>query len=262
MRADGVAAVLAVLCGFTTFAPARAIQLPPSPPCAGEAIIARTSQGTQPAVTVWHTRTLPENWHLASCSGFAPPGDAVLIEVVGSLHHDGDALSLLARLGEVSTQRDILYWNISHGDWRNLLVDATALSGPSPELRRLDFRPDEMRPGARFYLLYDDDERPGPIIFEIEVREARPDGFVTVLRNVTAMRLMGVSIAGPGDLSNLLSIRRIGPGQFAYYGLSAVALAPMAAAMISDGAHINRAVASYRFLAGIPYDGDPPAALK
>ena len=73
---------------------------------------------------------------------------------------------------------------------------------------------------------------------------------------------MGFSIADPGDISSMLSVRRVGSGEFDYYALTAVSLAPMAAAMISDADHVNRAVASYRFLAGIPGDRDPPAMLK
>jgi hypothetical protein len=39
-------------------------------------------------------------------------------------------------------------------------------------------------------------------------------------------------------------------------------LNPLAAAMLSDAAHVNRAVATFRYVAGIPGDRDPPAALK
>ena len=53
-------------------------------------------------------------------------------------------------------------------------------------------------------------EKPGPVVFETEIREAGPDGFVTVMRNTTAMRLMGLSIADPGDISSMLSIQRVG----------------------------------------------------
>lgn len=234
----------------------------PLPPCAAETAPARTGAETQPSVTVWHTRALPEGWQLASCSGLVPPSGSVFIEVAGRLQHDGDALSLLERMGSVSDQTGMLYWSVGQGGWRKLLVDAAALSGPDPALRRADFKLDEMQPGARLYMLYDDDEDPGPVVFETEVREAGPDGFVTVMRNASAMRLMGFAIADQGDVSSMLSIRRVAPGAFTYYALTAVALAPVAAAMVADASHINRAVASYRYLAGIPGDRDPPAMLK
>ena len=76
------------------------------------------------------------------------------------------------------------------------------------------------------------------------------------------MRLMGLIVADPGDSRACSSSERMAPGEFAYYALSAVHLAPMAAALVPDAAHINRAVGSFRFLAGIPGDRDPPAMLK
>ena len=127
---------------------------------------------------------------------------------------------------------------------------------------RPDFAPGELRAGAKLFTLYDDDDRTGPVIFGTEIREAGPDGFVTVARNVTDLRLMWVSIAGPGDLSSMTSVHRVGPDTFDYYSLSAIALVRLAAAMMPDASHINRAVATYRYLAGIPGDHDPPAALK
>jgi hypothetical protein len=246
----------AVLTGL----PVRA-ELPPQPPCAGEPVPTWSSADGGPTVTVWHSSSLPEHWKPAACSGLAPPADAVFVAVAGQFHHSGDALSILARVGAVSQQRDILYWSVRHTNWRRLLFDASALSGPDPALRRSDFAPGELRAGAKLFTLYDDD-RTGPVIFETEIRESSPDGFVTVARNVTDLRLMGFSVAGPGDLSSMTSVHRVGPDTFGYYSLNAIALARLAAAMMSDAAHINRAVATYRYLAGIPGDRDPPAALK
>lgn len=262
MRLLRLATVFAACGCVIASADARANVLTPLPPCAGEAVSARTLAETQPSVTIWHTPASPDGWQLAGCSGFAPPSNAVLIEVAGRLQHDGDALSLLERIGSVTSQSEMLYWSVGHGDWRKLLADAAALSGPDPALRRADFKLDELRPGARLYTLYDDEEKPGPTVFETDIREAGPDGFITVMRNTTAMRLMGFSIADPGEISSMLSITRVAPGEFDYYALTAVALAPMAAAMTSDASHVNRAVASFRYLAGIPGDRDPPAMLK
>lgn len=243
-------------------AAANATLPPPAPPCLGVEAGSQKIVEAAPTVTVWHSPSLPEGWQLASCSGLVPPNDAVLIEVAGRFHHDGDALSLLERIGAVSSQGEMIYWSASGSEWRRLLDDASALSGPDLGLRRADFKLDEMRPGSRIHTLYDDEEKTGPVVFETDIRAANPDGFVTVMRNTTPMELMGFAIADPGDISSMLSIRRVSPGEFDYYALTAVALAPMAAAMVTDASHVNRAVASYRFLAGIPGDRDPPAMIK
>jgi hypothetical protein len=211
---------------------------------------------------VWHADTLPEHWQPAACSGLSPPAGATFVAVAGQFRHEGDALDVLARLGAVSQQLDIRYWSVSELDWRRLLVDASALSGPDPKQRRADFAPADLQAGAQVYALYDDDESAGPVVLETEIREAGPDGFVTVARNLTDLRLMGISIAAPGSLSSMTAVRRAGPDTFDYYSLSAMALNPLAAAMMSDSQHVNRAVATYRYVAGIPSDRDPPAALK
>ena len=244
--------------------PARAELSAPEPPCAEPpgSTVAHAAAGDDPTVRVWHAPSLPENWQLAGCTGLEPPSDAVLIEISGRFRHDGDARTMLAKLGAVSTHTGIIFWDVDEGGWRQLLPDAAALSAPDLNARRPDFTLDEMSVGARLYMLYDDQEQPGPTVFETEVREAGPEGFVTVMRNVTPMTLMGFSIADPGAISSMLQVRAIAPGEFEYYGLTAVALASLAAAMTSDSDHVNRAVASYRFLAGIPGDREPPALLK
>ncbi|MGD9509555.1 MAG: DUF6675 family protein [Geminicoccaceae bacterium] len=235
---------------------------PPQPPCAGDVVPPWPAPGTGPSVTVWHTDALPEQWQPAACSGLAPPAGATFVAVAGRFRHEGTALDVLARLGTISRQLGMLYWNVSDLDWRRLLVDASALSGPDPAQRRPDFQPAELAAGSHIYALYDDDQNPGPVVFETEIREADPDGFVIVARNVTDLRLMGISIAAPGDLSSMTAVRRTGSDTFDYYSLSAMALNPLAAAMMSDSDQVNRAVATFRYLAGIAGDRDPPVALK
>jgi hypothetical protein len=244
-------------------APAAWAELPPQPPCAGDVVPAWPApDAAGPSVTVWHADTLPEHWQPAACSGLSPPAGATFVAVAGRFQHAGNALDVLARIGAVSQQLNILYWSVSNLDWRRLLVDASALSGPDPSQRRADFTPAELHAGAQLYALYDDDQRAGPVVIETEIREAGPDGFVTVARNLTNLRLMGISIAPPGGLSNMTAVRRAGPDTFDYYSLGAMALNPLAAAMMSDSQHVNRAVATFRYVAGIPGDRDPPAALK
>jgi len=241
--------------------PVRA-EPPPEPPCAGAAIPAWPVAGAGPTVAVWHAADLPEQWQPAACSGLTRVPGATFVAVSGIIRQEGDATGILGRLGAVSRQLDMRYWDVGGLDWSPLLVDASALTGPDPQQRRPDFTPEEMHAGARLYTVYDDDQSPGLVVIEIEIREAGPDGFLTVARNVTDLRLMGMSIAGPGDLAAMTWVRRVGPDTFEYYALNAMALNRLAAAMMSDSAHVNRAVASYRYLAGIATDRDPPAALK
>ena len=203
----------------------------------------------------------PADWQLAACAAIDLPAEAVMISVTGRVRYTGDALGLLARVGRSSEQRGILYWSVANGAWQPMLTDASALSGPDPALRRPDFKPAEMQVGARLYMLLDDDRPPGPVVFATEIREADAGGFMTVAANVSPVTLMGMTIADPGDLASLLAVHRVGPDEFSYFALSSIALSPMVAASVSDASHINRAVAAFRYLAGIPGDREPPAAV-
>jgi hypothetical protein len=261
MRHHRLAAALAAL--FAAVGPVRGeATFAPVPPCAGDAIPAITRLGEQPAILLRHAGDLPEGWAPAACSELPAPPGATFVAVAGSFRHRGDALALLGRLGAVSAQTAMRYWSAGDGAWRDLLADASALSGPDPRKRRPDFKVEEMRAGDRLYLLYDDTAKPGPVVFATEVRESGPDGFLVLSRNASPVRLLGMSIAAPGDVSSMLSVQRVGGDEFAYYALYTIALAPLAAAMIPDDDHTNRAVAAFRFLAAVPSDSGALAASE
>jgi hypothetical protein len=255
-------AALAAFVTGMTMAGVAAAAAPPVPPCAGAPVPAWPPAGAPPAVELWRSADLPEGWAPPACAGLAPPPGALYVALAGSFEHDGDANSLLARLGAVSTHTQMLYWDVGNGAWQPVLVDATALSGRNPKARRADFTPGELHAGARLDVLYDDANPLGPVVYESQIVAADADGFTLVSRNVTAMGLMGISVADPGDISSLLVVHRTAPGVFTQYALSAVKLAAMAAALVPDSMHINRAVGSFRFFAGIPGDRDPPVATN
>jgi hypothetical protein len=234
----------------------------PVPPCAGAPSPAWPAAGAPPIVRLWHADELPPGWTPPACSGVERPAGAVLVTLAGSFRHEGDTRSILARLAAVSTHASILYWSVSRQEWRPMLEAASALSGPDPDARRDDFRPDELRPGERFHILHDDSEPMGPVVYAVELREVGPDGFTMVTRNAGPARLFGFTVAKPGQLSSMLTVERAAPGLFHYYTLTSVGLAPMAAALVPDASHVNRAVATYRFVAGIPGDAEPPAAPR
>ncbi|MGD9510258.1 MAG: DUF6675 family protein [Geminicoccaceae bacterium] len=235
---------------------------PRQPPCSVAAPPDWPRPSAEPVVTVWHPGALPPSWRLDGCARLTLPAEATLVGVVGRFHHQGDALSLLARLGQVSAQRQLRYWNVAAGRWLPLLADASPVTGAEHERRRPDFKLDELLAGKPLFLLYDDDESPGPVVFELEVADAGQDGFTATARSVTPMRLLGVTLAGPGDLGSVLAVRRLGPDEFGYYALSAAALSPFAMLTVPDSTLANRAVASFRFLAGIPSDREPPVVTQ
>ena len=247
----------AIVAGILLAGTAAAAE-PPVPPCAGLPVPGFPAAGAPPAVQLWHPADLPEGWKPPACTGLAPPAGSLFVALAGSFRHDGDATSLLARVGAVSTHTSMVYWDVGSVAWAPILEDASALSGPDPEARRADFSPDELHAGARLDVLYDDSDPPGSVVYQTEIVAAGPDGFTLVTHNLTSMTLMGISVAEPADISSMLVIERTAPGVFAQYTLTAIDLASMAAVLVSDATHLNRAVGSFRFVAGIPGDRDPP----
>jgi hypothetical protein len=164
---------------------------------------------------------------------------------------------VLGRLGALSRQRAIVYWSASRGEWRPMLDDAAALAGPEPATRREDFGPQDFRPGATLHVLYDDSDPLGPVVYRITVLDSGPDRLRAVSVNTTPGRLMGFNVAEPGDLSSALAIRREPDGVFRYHVLTVVRLTSLAAAMVSHASHVNRAVAIFRYVAGLPSEGTP-----
>lgn len=236
---------------------------PGQPPCAVPPPSGwQPPAAAEPNVTVWHPGAVPSAWHLADCAGLALPPGATLVNVVGRFHHAGDAYGLLARLGRVSEQRSLRYWNVTAGRWLPLLTDASPMAGRDHARRRPDFKLDELLAGEPLFLLYDDDESPGPVVFELKVADAGPNGFTATARSVTPLSLLGVTLARPGDLGSVVAIVRLGPEDFGYYALNAAALSPFAMMTIPDSTLANRAVASFRFLAGIPSDQEPPVITQ
>lgn len=234
----------------------------PRPPCAGTPQPAYPEPGEPPAVRLWHMDAMPPGWAPAACSGLERREGAVLVAVAGRFREPGGMEAILERLASISRHVEIVYWSVSNDAWKPLLEDAAALGEADPEARRGDFALDELRPGAVLHLLYDDSEPVGPIVNEVTVVRADPDGVTLLTRNVTPAKLMGFEVAGPGDIASMLTVEREAEDLFRYYALGSTALSGLAGRLMPDASHVNRAVAVYRHVAGIPGDKEPPAATQ
>lgn len=252
--------ILAAL-GLVWGSTAAAVE-PPTPPCAGAAATpAFPRPGAPPAVAVWRADALPDGWAPPACSGLAAARrGTTVVALAGAFRAAGGLDAVLARLGAVSRQTGIRYWRVQDQAWVPMLDDASALAGADASARREDFAPAELRQGARLHALYDDSDPIGPVVYETEVLAVGPTSVRLVTRNVTPGRMMGFTIADPGDLASMLEIDAAGGDAYRYYALTTVTLGSLAAALVPDAAHVNRAVATFRFVAGIPTDAEPPAA--
>ena len=193
-----------------------------------------------------------------NCQTRIPWRSSLMVTLAGSFRYDGGADGLLARFGAISASRGIKYWSVTDGAWRTLITDAGALDGVDAPRRRQDFTAAEMESGRDLYFEQQDNRSSDLVTYRMRVLEHSDDHAELVVENVTSVWMFVIPLFDPGDLQSLFIVRRLSPGVWGFASLSGAregALNPS-----STASYINRAVAIYRHIVGIPTDQDPPAS--
>ena len=166
---------------------------------------------------------------------------------------------MLRRIGAVSELAGMRYWSTTHQQWQTLIVSAHALTGPPPGRRRQDFMPEEMQSGNTLFL-EQTDNLSGTAIYRIHITEASADRLVFDLENVSIMRFLFVTLFHPGEMQSIYFLDRESADVWRYYSMTRTGRNASRLATGHASSSINRAVAFYRSLVGIPTDQEPPAA--
>lgn len=255
MRGLLIAALLVLAAG--TQASASGPQLP----CAAAAP-AYPAADALPAIAIWHGDELDRHkWQPPACTGWPAASRAKLIvTLAASFRYNGTMGGLLARVGAISSLRDIRYWSVTDKKWGLLANDASALSSPDARSRRADFAPAELVKGADLHY-WEDDTRTGATVYRLRVLESSSERAVISSDNVTAVRRYFFTIFKPGALQSLLIIQRLSPGVYGAYIVSRSGEGTSVLAAGHDDSYVSRASALYRALAGIKTDQEPPAAM-
>jgi len=251
-RALALAAVFVCATGSGTAAPEEG----PLPPCGEVSHPASPDLGEPPRVQVWSSSELPTSWRPPACTGWTTRDFKMLIALTGSFRYDGDVEALLGRFGAVSALTEIRYWSISDGAWRPLVTEASALSAADSDRRRADFTAAEMAGGEDLFFAQSDNRSSKEVVYRLRVLEMRPGGLVIQTENVSAVRLLLLPLFEPGDIEVAYFLDRRSPGVWDFYSLTRAT--PRFGGHVAS--YINRAVAAYRHIAGIPTDRDPPLA--
>ncbi len=213
---------------------------------------------SQPArVQSWTPAQLGAGWVPPACSGWTVPGFRSLVAVTGAFRLPGSTPAVLARLGAVSGTVGVRYWSVSKKAWEPLITAAHATDAAGRA--RVDFSPSELTPGAA--LPYSQtDTGAGTVAYRLRVMEAGPDRMVLTTENTTTIRAMLVPLFSPGELQTLTVITRQPRDAWAYSSLTRTS--PRASSLTDghEASAINRALAMFRHMAGVPTDQEPPAA--
>jgi hypothetical protein len=153
----------------------------------------------------------------------------------------------------------VRYWSTTRQRWRTLILEAHALSAAQSAERRVDFQPGEMSEGKTLYF-EQTDNLSGKAVYSMRILEASPARVVVKIENVSSIHYLLVTLFHPGELQSIYFFDRESPDTWRFYSI--VYTAPPTSRVLTgnESSAINRAVAFYRHMVGIPTDQEPPAA--
>jgi hypothetical protein len=233
---------------------------PVSPPCEGDMTQPPYAPvGAPPNVTIWEGTRRSASPALSSCLDWPSAQSRKLVAVAATFQAADGSETLISRFGDVSSLKLVRYWSTTEQAWRPLLLAATAVTSKTGDQPRANFTSTELESGQDVYLSQRDGRVASDVIYRMRLRVHEPDRLVIETENVTPMRWFTLTLFKPGDLRATYFLEHRSAGTWSYYALTTIASGNWFAAG-HDKSYINRVVAMYRYLAGIPTDLEPPPA--
>ena len=234
-------------------------QVGPQPPCGKEPVPPYPGLDDSAIVKSWSKSDFGHDWRPPPCTGWAALGFTTLVTTEARFRHTSEAEGLLRHIGAISALAGMRYWSTTHKQWRTLIVDAYALTDLEPGQRREDFTPEEMKEGNVLYF-EQVDNLSGKAIYRMHIAEASADRIVFDVENVSTMRYLFLPILHTGELQSIYFLDRESDNVWRYYSIVRTGRNANRLIAGNEASSVNRAVAFYRYLVGIPTDQEPPAA--
>ena len=234
-------------------------QLGPQPPCGNEPIPPYPGLDDLAIVKSWSKSDFGRDWKPPACTGWTEVGFTTLVTIAARLPHTSEAGGLLRHIGAISELAGTRYWSTTHKQWQTLIVNAYALTGSQSGQRREDFTSDEMKEGKVLYF-EQVDNLSGKAIYRMHIVEASADRLVFDVENVSTMRYFFIPILHPGELQSMYFLDRESDNVWRYYSIVRTGKNANGLIAGNESSSVNRAVAFYRHLVGIPTAQEPPGA--
>lgn len=229
------------------------------PPCAGSPQPAYSAPGGPPAIASWTESELnTQAWRLSPCLRWTE-GPSRLVTALAAVFHAPSLDDLLTRYGALSRYKSIQVWSIMHQAWEPFTTQAGFTDGPAASYTYPDLTPADFVAGKDFYY-YEIDQRTGRTIHHLKVGQRTADKVELMTENLTPIKYAMFTIFEPGALRTATFIERHGPETWGYYQAIGVGEGSDFIAVRSASPYINRLTALYRYMAGLPTNGSPPAA--
>ena len=231
----------------------------PQPPCGKEPVPPYPGLHDSATVKLWSKSDFGRDWKPPACTRWTAAGFTTLVTTVARFRHTSEAEGLLRHIGAISGRAGIRYWSTTHKRWETLIVNAYALTGLQQGQRRADFTSDEMKAGKLLYF-EQVDNLSGKATYRMHVREASADRLVVDVENVSTMRYLLLPLLHPGEIQSIYFLDRESENVWRYYSIVRTGKNANQRIAGNEPSSINRAVAFYRYIVGIPTSQEPPAA--
>jgi len=243
-------------------APVVALSEKPRPPCGVEPFPAYPALGAPPEITLWTAGGAGGDWTPPSCTAWHRNSATLVVGLAARFHNAPGVDTMLARIGAISSLPGVRYWSVTDKQWNAMFTRASALEGPSPGSLRGDFSAAELRSGRELYFLAADNRSRDDSVSRLRISGAENGRLVIETANLTALHWLFVPFAAPGDVQTWYFLEHETGDSWRFYSLTRVLYAsPFFVAVVPNASYVNRAMAMYRYMTGIPTDRDPPAAL-
>ena len=231
----------------------------PQPPCGKEPVPPYPGLDNSPVVKFWSESDLGRDWRPPACTSWSAVGFSTLVTTVARFRYTSGAEGLLRHIGAISELAGMRYWSTTHNQWRTLIGNAYALTDSQPRQRREDFTSNEMKEGKVLYF-EQVDNLSGKAIYRIHIVEASASRLVFDVENVSTMRYLFIPILHPGELQSMYFLDRESDRVWRCYSIVRTGKNANGLIAGNESSSVNRAVAFYRHLVGIPATQEPPGA--
>jgi hypothetical protein len=194
----------------------------------------------------------------ASCFGKSDPA-ATWVTVASIVQTSDSQSAYIERFGSISRLRAVQYWSTTDQKWRPMVSSASAIVSTNSRLPRADYSLAELVTGEDRYYSMTDSRLGRAVTYRLRLWQSQPTGLVVEIANVDAIKQWGITLYAPGGLHTLYFLKKQSPAIWAYYSITRIVPNSFLAEG-HDKSYINRAVALYRHIVGLPTDAEPPSA--
>jgi uncharacterized protein DUF6675 len=229
----------------------------PTPPCDGTPEPAFPAAGEPERSGIWTTSDLGASWIPPSCTGWTGTDFRLIVAVAARIGEPLSSEQLLSRFGSISSLVGLRYWSATEHRLKELVTAARAVQDPAGKQPRADFALTELRPGNSIYFSQTDNRSSGTVIYKMTVLAAEPDRVVIGIENVSSIRLLLITLFPPGSVQTMDFMERQRDGSWGYYSLVRTRASSSMLTGTYLSSYVNRAVAFFRHIAGIPEAAQP-----